>query len=174
MKQSYFKNYKTLQLRLKNCGLMTLIFIGLGTCNAKAQESLNSSGGTISGVDGSINQSIGEMFNNSMSDSNGIIYQGIQYAIQLENLGTNSNQFELSITAFPNPSTSVLHLKISKVNNTKLSYKLYDLLGHLIKSSVISAEKTIINIENLPSAMYQLNVFSNKHNLIKSFKIIKN
>jgi hypothetical protein len=76
--------------------------------------------------------------------------------------------------AFPNPSTSELNLQISKVNSDDLSYKMYNLLGQLVKSSSISAEKTKINIENLPNAMYQLNVFSNNKNLIKSFKIIKN
>jgi hypothetical protein len=174
MKQTYFKNPKTLRKRMKTYGLMTLMLLGLGTLNTKAQESLNSSGGVISSLDGSINQSIGQMFNSPINDSNEIIYQGVQYAIDLTSLGTDSHQFELSVMAFPNPSTSELNLQISKVNSDDLSYKMYNLLGQLVKSSSISAEKTKINIENLPNAMYQLNVFSNNKNLIKSFKIIKN
>jgi len=174
MKQTYFKNYKILRKRMKTYGLMTLIFLGLATLNTNAQESLNSSGGIISGTNGSINQSIGQMFNSPMNDANEIIYQGVQYSIDLTSLGTNSYQFELGVMAFPNPSTSELNLQISKVKNSNLSYKMYDLLGHVVKSSAISAERTKIDIENLPNAMYQLNVFSNNKNLIKTFKIIKN
>ncbi|WP_308992087.1 T9SS type A sorting domain-containing protein [Mariniflexile litorale] len=153
---------------------MTLIFLGLGTINTNAQESLNTSGGIVSGSDGSINQSIGQMFNNPVGDSNQIMYQGVQYAVDLISLDTNSYEFELSIMAFPNPSSSELNLQVSKINNNDLSYEMYDLLGRLVKSSSISAEKTKINIENLQNAVYQLNVFSNNKNLIKSFKIIKN
>lgn len=174
MRQIYFKKPKILQQRMKICGLLTFIFLGIGTINIEAQESLNTSGGIISNTDGSINQSIGQMFNNPMSDSSNFIYQGVQYAIELTSLNTDSNQYDLSIMAFPNPSSSELNLQVSKVNSTNLRYEMYDLLGHLVKSIIISLEKTRIDIENLPNALYLLNVFSDDNNFIKSFKIIKN
>jgi hypothetical protein len=174
MKQIYFKPPKILPLKPKTCGVLTLILLGLGTFNTKAQESLNTHGATISGSDGSVNQSIGQVFNNSISDSNATIYQGIQYAIELKNLNTNSNQFELSIMAYPNPSTKELNLQVSKVNNNNMSYEIYDLRGTLIRTNSISNEKTTINVENLPNDIYLLNVLSFNKTLVKSFKIIKN
>ncbi|NCP61177.1 MAG: T9SS type A sorting domain-containing protein [Flavobacteriales bacterium] len=74
----------------------------------------------------------------------------------------------------PNPITSELNLEIAKLNDTNLSYQIFDLLGRPLKSSTISEEKTIINIEDLPNAMYHLHVYLNNQSLIKSFKIIKN
>lgn len=174
MEQTYFKKPKIFPLKPKTCGLITLTLLGLVTFDTNAQESLNSYGGNISGSDGSISQSIGQIFYKPIEGSNGAIYQGIQYDIQLENLNTNSNQFELSVMAFPNPSTTELNLKVSNTSSTELSYEIYDLLGHLVRSSSISKERTTINVENLPKALYLLNVLSFDKKIIKSFKIIKN
>ncbi|MBQ0788270.1 MAG: T9SS type A sorting domain-containing protein [Oceanihabitans sp.] len=174
MKQTYFKNKKNFYQQTKKIGLTAFIFLSLGTIKTNAQESLNTSGGNISSSDGSISQSVGQLFINPINGSNGNIYQGVQFAIDLENLDTNSYLFDLNVKTFPNPATSELNLQVSNINSHKLSYKIYDFLGRLIKSDTISTEKTTINIEDLPNAAYLLNVFSENQNLIKSFKILKN
>jgi len=114
------------------------------------------------------------VFYNKQSDANGSLSEGVQYAIELQSLSDTSFQFELNIKIFPNPSTSIVNLKTKTVNDTKLHYELYDLLGRLIKSNSITREKTIINVEDLDIATYQLNILSSNQKLLKTFKIIKN
>jgi hypothetical protein len=174
MKQTYFQNFKSLHLKDKTIGFLVLFFFVLGIITVKGQETLNSSSGIASNTEGSINYSIGQVFYNTFEGSNGSVHQGIQYAILLESLTAPENTFKLSVKAFPNPSTSELNLEITKLNNTNLSFQIFDLLGRPVKSSTISEEKTIINIEDLPNAMYHLHVYLNNQSLIKSFKIIKN
>jgi len=174
MKQTYSKNYKGLFQRKKILSIITLILICFGSNCANAQESLNTSAGIASSSDGSISYSIGQVFYNKQSDANGSLSEGVQYAIELQSLSDTSFQFELNIKIFPNPSTSIVNLKTKTVNDTKLHYELYDLLGRLIKSNSITREKTIINVEDLDIATYQLNILSSNQKLLKTFKIIKN
>jgi len=174
MKQTYIQTFKFLNSKNKTAAFFVLFFFGLGIITVKGQETLNSSAGIASNTEGSINYSIGQVFYNTLEGSNGSAHQGIQYAIQLESLNTLENTFKLSVKAFPNPSTSELNLEITKLNSTNLSFQIFDLLGRPVKSSTISEEKTIINIEDLPNAMYHLHVYLNNQSLIKSFKIIKN
>lgn len=174
MKQTQSKNYKCFLFKKKTLSITTLILFCFGIFSAKAQESLNTSAGIASNTDGSINYSLGQLFVTNQIDSNGSISEGVQYSIELQNLSDNSFQFELNIKVFPNPSTSTVNLNTKAVHDTNLHYELYDLLGRLIKSNSITGEKTIIDIEDLDMATYQLNILSSNQKLIKSFKIIKN
>ncbi|MGZ0016617.1 T9SS type A sorting domain-containing protein [Yeosuana sp. AK3] len=174
MKQTYFQKFKSLHFKNKTFSLIVMFLFGFGIIPVNGQETLNSSAGLASNLDGSINYSVGQVFYNILESSDGSVHQGIQYAIQLESLSAPENTFKLSVKAFPNPSTSELNLQIAKLNDTNLSYQIFDLLGRPVKSSTISEEKTIINIEDLPNAMYHLHVYLNNQSLIKSFKIIKN
>jgi hypothetical protein len=174
MKKTYIKKNRHLHFKPKLWPLIMLILLCFGTNNTNAQESLNTSAGIASNTNGFVSYTIGQVFYNSQGDSNGSLSEGIQYAIELQNLSNNNFQFELNVTIFPNPSTSIVNIKTKTVNDTKLHYELYDLLGRLIKSNSITSEKTIINVEDLDIATYQLNIMSSNQKLLKSFKIIKN
>ncbi|PQV50541.1 putative secreted protein (Por secretion system target) [Jejuia pallidilutea] len=173
MKQTYFKTQKNIGLKLKSFSCIALI-MAVGLFNINAQESLNTTGGDISNFNGSVNYSVGQVFYSTITTGNGSVSQGVQYAFNLKTLTGNSFRVQLDVMVFPNPTTSQVNLKTKMTNVNALRYELYDVMGRKIMEKTITNETTIINMEALDIATYQLNVVGANYELLKSFKIIKN
>jgi hypothetical protein len=141
---------------------------------AQAQESANSSGGNASGSGGTVAYSIGQVFYTSNAGSSGTVDQGVQHAYEIYSVGINETNLNISLTAFPNPTTENLTLQISDFISEKLFYQLYDLQGKLLTSGQVTAKQTQINTSSLPSATYFINVVNQENIKVQSFKIIKN
>jgi hypothetical protein len=141
---------------------------------AQAQESANSSGGNASGSGGTVAYSIGQVFYTSNAGSSGTVDPGVQHAYEIYSVGINETNLNISLTAFPNPTTEYLTLQISDFINEKLFYQLYDLQGKLLTSGQVTAKQTQINTSSLPSATYFINVVNQENIKVQSFKIIKN
>lgn len=89
--------------------------------------------------------------------------------IDPNSLGINDVGKEYDISLFPNPTNG--HFRIE--SNTSLvgnSYCIYDLTGKVISSSQIINEKIDIDLSNLPSGIYLLNI---GEDLNQIFKVIK-
>ena len=80
---------------------------------------------------------------------------------------------ENELKAYPNPTTSILHLQISGAATKQLSYAIYSINGKLIAEQKINNDLTIISTSNLSNGVYLLQV-KDKGTLVKSFKLIKN
>jgi hypothetical protein len=82
----------------------------------------------------------------------------------------------LNISAYPNPTTEFLKLKVdasSTLSIQELQYQLYDMQGKLLQSEKLTGNETQINMNNCVSATYFVRVISDNKS-IKEFKIIKN
>ena len=77
------------------------------------------------------------------------------------------------LTAYPNPSTTILNLQIKDAATKKLTYSLYSIDGKLISQQPINNDLTVIPTSTLVNGIYLLQVKDNNKS-IKSFKIIKN
>ena len=140
----------------------------------QAQESANASGGVATGSGGTVAYSIGQVAYTTNTGSNGSVAQGVQHAYEIFTVGIKETELNISLTAFPNPTTENLTLQISDYNNTKLSYQLFDMKGKQLGNEQIVAQQTQINMNGLPSATYFLNVLNQENKNFQSFKIIKN
>ncbi|MGE0078097.1 MAG: T9SS type A sorting domain-containing protein [Bacteroidales bacterium] len=142
-----------------------------------AQETVLSSGGNISGNDGSISYSIGQTFCTTQSGTNGLIIQGVQQPYEISVVsGIAESGLNLSCKAYPNPTTNILILSIDAVTVDKiqsLSYLLYDISGKIIMSNKIDDYKTTLPVNDLKSGVYILKVIQ-ENKQVKTFKIIKN
>lgn len=147
-----------------------LLWAGL----AQAQESANASGGNATGSGGSIAYSVGQVIYTTNTGSNGSIAQGVQHAFEIFTLGIKETSLNISLSAFPNPTTENLTLQISDYNNEQLSYQLFDMQGKQLKNGEITAQQTQINMNSLPKAIYFINVVNQENKKVKSYKIIKN
>lgn len=147
-----------------------LIWVGF----AQAQESSNSSGGNATGSGGTVAYSIGQVVYTTNTGSNGSVAQGVQHAYEIFTVGIKETELNISLTAFPNPTTENLTLQISDFNNEKLSYQLFDMQGKQLSNGQILAQQTEINMNSLPTATYFINVVNQENNKVQSFKIIKN
>ena len=156
----------------KPIALLAAGLLSFGFC--QAQDSANASGGDATGSGGTVAYSVGQVAYTYNTGSTGNIEQGVQHAYEIITLGTPETELNMALTAYPNPATDNLTLQISNYNKEKLSYQLYDIQGKQLGNGQIVAEQTQINMNNLPTAMYFVNVINQKNKIIQSFKIVKN
>ena len=141
---------------------------------AQAQESSNASGGDAIGIGGTIAYSVGQIVYTSNTGVTGTVNQGVQHAYEIFTVGIKETALNISLTAFPNPTTDNLTLQISNYNNEKLMYQLFDMQGKQLSNGQVTAQQTQINMNGFPSATYFINVVNHENKKFQSFKIIKN
>ncbi|MBM3160077.1 MAG: T9SS type A sorting domain-containing protein [Bacteroidetes bacterium] len=147
-----------------------LLWAGL----AQAQESANASGGDATGSGGTVAYSIGQVVYTTNTGSDGSAAQGVQHAYEIFTIGIKETELNISLIAFPNPTTENLILQISDYNNEKLSFQLFDIQGKQLSNGQVTAKQTQINMNGLPTATYFINVVNQENKQVQSFKIIKN
>lgn len=146
-----------------------LLWAGL----AQAQESVNASGGDATGSGGTVAYSIGQVVYTTNTGSNGSVAQGVQHTYEIFTVGIKEIAMNISLTAFPNPTTENLTLQISDYTNQQLTYQLFDVQGKQLSNGQITAQQTQINVNSLPTATYFINVVNQENKNIQSFKIVK-
>lgn len=70
----------------------------------------------------------------------------------------NSNEFESSVSIFPNPANDVLTIVTDFVPNENSSFAMSDLSGKIVRAGKIAHHQTNINTEGLSSGVYVLSV----------------
>lgn len=164
-------------MRYKKLKLSAFLLLGLRICGLHAQEALPAAGGNASGSGGSVSFSIGQVFYNTDKDGNSSVTQGVQqpYEITVTTGLEDIKWINLDCSVYPNPTTNYLTLKVdasTKVSIQSLSYQLHDMNGKLIRFEKVENLETQIDMTNLVSESYLLEVI-NRKKIVKSFKIIK-
>lgn len=139
-----------------------------------AQSITTTAGGTSTGSAGTVSYTIGQVFYSSSISPYIKITEGVQQAYEITIITgiKEAGEISLNITAFPNPTTNYITLKLDKYVITNLLYTLYDISGKQFLSEKIINKETIIKLENLPASTYFLKLTDNNKE-IKIFKIIK-
>jgi len=152
----------------------TILLLGLGLTSLHAQESVNTTGGNASGSGGSASYSVGQVVYTSNTETSGSVAQGVlqSYAISIETAIEKTKGINLSVMAFPNPTTDFLTLEIKEFELSNLYVQLYDMNGKLLQSQKITDSQTIIAMGELIPAAYFVKVVQNNKE-VKTFKIIK-
>lgn len=158
---------------LKFClGILLLLPVITGL---KAQSGVTSAGGIATGSNGSISYSVGQAVYTTFTGTNGSLSQGIQqpYEISAAASVDEIKGINLLYSAYPNPATNFLILKIESQNLSEYQLYLYDTDGKLIENKRIENNETSINMQNLVPTTYLLKItLANK--TVKTFKIVKN
>ena len=162
-------------MKQKKVKLGISLLLGLCFSNVNAQQETTATGGDATGIGGSVNHSVGQLVYTTDNSPTGTISQGVQQPYEIYTLSTASfdNTINITYTAYPNPTTGFLILKVSDFTNENLMYQLFDINGKLIKNSKIDSTETNIVMENNPAATYFLKITTNNKE-VKTFKIIKN
>ena len=166
---------KSRKLKVKSLGVATLLTFAFSLSTVTAQESINATGGDASGSGGSASYSVGQVVYQTQTGTNGSVTEGVQqpYEILIVTGIEEAEGIYLSVSAYPNPTTDYLQLKVESEKLKDLSYQLYDMNGKLLQSEKITGNQTSIVMSNLVSATYFLKVISGSKS-VKEFKIIKN
>ena len=148
---------------------MTLAVTGLG-----AQEVTNASGGNASGSGGIVSYSVGQVAYTLKTATSGSVNEGAQQPYEISVLsGIKDAQFiNLLVSAYPNPATDFLILRIENYDSQKLSYYLFDLNSRLLERKEITDKETRIDMSRYMSGSFILRL-TDSNREIKTFKIIK-
>lgn len=97
--------------------------------------------------------------------------QGVQqpYEVSVVTSIEQANTINIDFTAYPNPATENLKLKIGNYKTDNLIYQLFDVSGKLIENKKIESTETIINMEKLDHASYFVKIIDNK----KEVKVLR-
>ena len=162
-------------MRHKRLKLSAVLLLGLGLTGLQAQTSVNATGTNASGSGGSVSYSVGQVVYTTHTGTSGSVAEGVQqpYEISVVTGLEEAQSINLSVTAYPNPTTDYLTLRIDEFEISNLSFQLYDISGKLLQSEKITGNQTNIVMSNLVPANYFVKVIAGNQ-LIKEFKIIKN
>jgi len=162
-------------MRHKKLKLSAVLLLGLGLTGLQAQESINATVGDASGSGGSASWSVGQIVYTINTGTNGTVAQGIQqpYEISVVSAIEEVKGISLSVTAYPNPTTDFLQLKVESEKLKDLSYQLFDINGKLLQTKKLTGTETQIDISSYVPSTYFVRVIAESKS-IKTFKIIKN
>jgi hypothetical protein len=162
-------------MRHKRLKLSAILLLGLGLTGLQAQTSVNPSGGEASGSGGSASYSVGQVGYTTNTVTSGSVAQGVQqpYEISVVTGLEEAKGINLSVMAYPNPTTDYLQLKVESEKLKDLSFQLYDMNGKLLQNEKLTGTETQINMSNYVPSTYFIRVI-NGNQSIKEFKIIKN
>ena len=150
-----------------------LLFL-FNTSGVFAQQGSVSSGLHVADAGGSVSYSIGQAVYTEATGAGGTINQGVQQPYEIYVIGVPELAgIFLEMMVYPNPTTAMVTLKVDGFQPERLSYSLSDGNGKILRSWAVNEAETTIDVEQLPTATYYLQVFdqSKPTNL---FKIIKN
>jgi hypothetical protein len=162
-------------MRNKRLKLIAILLLGLGMKGLQAQEALPATGGNASGSGGSARYSVGQVVYQTHTGTNGRVAEGVQQPFEIsvvtgieETYGIN-----LSVTAYPNPTTDYLTLEVKDFELSALHFQLYDMNGKLLQNEKITGNQTSIVMSNLAPAIYFVKVIQENEG-VKAFKVVKN
>jgi hypothetical protein len=153
----------------------TMVFLLLCFGTIHSQESIHhASGGEAIGSGGTVSYTVGLPIYTTYSGAEGEIAQGVQHAFEILMVtGTEENGIILEMDVFPNPTTSVLHLRVANYGLQDLTCQLYDTHGRLLDRRPVISNMTSIPTEQLAAATYYLQVTNAAGQTLKTFQIIK-
>jgi hypothetical protein len=142
--------------------------------SAIAQETIPITGGNATGSGGSVSYTIGQTFYMTNTGSNGSVAEGVQQPFEISVvIGIEeASGITLLCSAYPNPTSDFLTLKVENFNFSDLSFQLFDTNGKLMETKKIESNESTISMTNLVTATYFLKIIQSKQE-IKMFKIIK-
>ena len=152
--------------------LLTAITFIVGTI-ALGQNSVNAVGGDVYNNTGSVSFSIGQVAIENTINTTGSISQGVQQAFEIKTLNLEEKKLNLSLSAYPNPTQTQLILHIGNYNQEKLKYNIVSSDGKLLSQGSIQSIETIIDLQQIPKAMYFIEI-QEESTKIQTFSIIKN
>jgi hypothetical protein len=155
--------------------LSALFLLALGLTGLHAQELPTATGGDAQGNGGTVSYSVGQVTYSTHTGTSGSVAQGVQQPFEISVITgiEEAKGISLMISAYPNPSTDFITLKVENFTLSTLHFQLFDMNGKLLQNEKITGNETSIAMSNLVPATYFVKVIQGKKE-VKTFKILKN
>lgn len=159
-------------MKHKTITMVALLFLNLG--GVFAQKTVSTTGSDALGTGGSSSYTVGQTVYTTNTGTNGTVTQGVQQPYEISTtVGIKVTEINLSLVAYPNPTSNSLTFNTGDYNTESLTYQLLDVAGRLLDSKTIINNVTQVNLQDLPMSTYFINIID-KNSLIKTFRIVKN
>jgi len=153
--------------------LAVLLIFGLS--NLQAQEAILATGGEASGSGGLASYTVGQVVYSTNVGTNGnSVTEGVQQPYEISVVAgiTEAKDISLSVSAFPNPTSNYLTVKVENYKTTNLQYLIFDINGKLLQTVKATGQETQIETSELVPDSYFVKILDSEK-AIKVFKIIK-
>lgn len=163
-------------MRYKRFIFSAVLFFGFGLTGLLAQQALlASSGNVIVSGQGTVSWSVGQIVYTTNIETTGSVAQGVQQAFEISDVTgiEETNDGNILVSAYPNPATDFLLLRVDNSEISNISFQLFNMSGKLVEGRQLSNNETSIDFSNLESGIYYLKVIENSKEQ-RTFKIIKN
>ena len=160
-------------MKIRNLSLVAILFLGLS--NLQAQEAIPASGGEASGSGGTASYTVGQVVYTTNVGTNGnSVTEGVQQPFEISVVTgiKEAKGINLEVSAYPNPTSNYLTVKVENYETANLQYIVFDINGKLLQTVKATGQETQIETSELVPANYFVKVLDSEKE-IKVFKIIK-
>ena len=138
-----------------------------------AQETCLTAGGHVTGKQGTMSYSVGQVTYHAFNGTGGDITEGIQHPFEILIMeGIDEQGVLLECTVSPNPAVSFIKLTIMNHEIKNLVYQVCNFTGIILSEAEITSDVMTISLDDLSQGSYILTVIEN-NKALKRFKIIK-
>ena len=121
---------------------------------------------------------LGEPFVETVASNKNILTQGFHQSFSSNTSTLAINPIPESLfksVVYPNPVNSLLNINLTTSEESKFKISLYEITGRFIKQSSVNTKNSsiTINVTDLSSGMYILQISNANGSLIETHKIIK-
>ncbi len=151
---------------------MVLFVVVIST---KAQETVSSTGEDAGGSGGSVSYTVGQVVYTTNIGTNGnSVAQGVQQPYEISVVAgiEEAEGINLTVSAYPNPTTDYLIVKVKNYETVNLQYLVFDINGKLLQAVKATGNETKIETSRFTPGSYFVKVIDDSRE-IKVFKIIK-
>jgi hypothetical protein len=148
-------------------------------CLCLAQQVISTSGDHSGNGTAQLSWAIGEPVISTLSSGSNILTQGMHQGKLLIDAVEELILPGFEISAFPNPASEVVNLKVAYLPTTRpdiqrkeISYQLFDMNGKALAEKRIESTETVIRMNGYAPSTYFLKVRIDKKS-VKTFKITK-
>lgn len=161
-------------MKSKKIHLLIFFLLGVGIADTLAQQAVITAGADVTGINGSVAWSVGQVVFTKYTGGTGSEAQGVQQPHEISiTPGTQTGGFNFSLLVYPNPTNDFVTLQLKYYNNENLVWQLFDAAGRLLAGNKITGNKTNIAMSQLAAAPYILKIISDNET-VQTFKLIKN
>lgn len=141
----------------------------------QGQNTIPAAGNNAGGIGGYVSYTVGQVVYSTCNGATGSATLGVQqpFEISVITFIEQAKDIALVCTAYPNPASDLLTLKVKNFSTENLSCQLLNANGNILDSKSILNSETVISLKGLPASLYFLKIIDG-HREIKTIKIIKN
>ncbi|NVK63273.1 MAG: T9SS type A sorting domain-containing protein [Flavobacteriales bacterium] len=143
----------------------------LASFTSVGQTVVSTQGDSYETATGSVSFTIGEVVIDTGTDGSTNLTQGF-HQTNWNFIGLDDHDVDYVANIYPNPTSDILNVEVIKFEN--VSYAMYDATGRIVAMGDLSDLITQIDVQNLESGSYQLELSDEQNERLKTFKLIKN